>query len=230
MKHVSAIPKEVVITKNAHTIGIKFIMQDNRYIPEFYFLNSEIDLACLCLRGEYRGTILFQDLSYAIRLTTTEITLWDGMYNDSEAAIRHRIVISGPSLAARLEYVKRNAMNVTMSSHEILSTLRDIAPHVKWILHDHENIRMRNCLSNLINSPVSPKGLTNGLRSISRIARNYSAGNRIEVNFCFDHMPPQDDRYPSFYWYILSAGERIMNGGLIAHYYDGRFEGYSFLR
>jgi hypothetical protein len=197
-----------------HCVRIAMNKPNTEYAeyPTFFCIsNDEWDLVKACLEGCTNVYPYFDDCSYGLKFTPQGMRV---MYSDR----REMSYFTFPAN----EMVPYIDMIFQSDSRNIAFDLTDDL--AKWAETYGPNVQVEMATDVRANLEWDEKSEwlskipTIGLeQDLIRWASQYSSGNLVTVNICFDHQR-KDGRPSDYYWWIADhMGQRIMNGGWIAH-------------
>jgi hypothetical protein len=225
------------VTINSETDHFHFELSTKRrdknkgYPLYFYLSRPEVLFAIDCLKGISEFSPAFYDGIYFIRFVPSGITHY--YVSDGSRTEATHIQFPGNVLACKIQnMLDLNELSYEMSKEFIDYSHKMVYPKMKLSFLDYDyNLPddynyLKGVIKRLSHDDYVKKDFTRYLHSLCNIAKNSSDGKLVTVNLQYDGYNESRQKYPSFYWYILTSDNQwVMDGGLIFHhdYKDGKY-------
>jgi len=191
---------------------------------------KEAKFALQCLTGNAPFYPFFDDLNHHIKFTTEGIHEVD---KNGDKWQDYYFTISGNELAKWIEYCieisqyltgENDRLTFDILPEKLYQLKCQYAPRCQWDFREGVKDKLVKDLNN-----SNQTRLDTCLKSLVRIAKNYSNGKPSKIYLAFDSYNNSDDNIPSSYYFVIynSNDKVIMNGGIIAHKRDDNQVEYS---
>jgi hypothetical protein len=207
------------------------IENDDSYPRWLVLSRREAEFALSCLMGEAEFYPFFDDLNHHIKFTPDGIqeSHRDGrQWKDYYFTFPGEIIAEYLSIALIRGYYRDGndkKFTIEISPDRIYKEKCKFAPRLYWNFGDPYNselseIDVGKVKSKIVTDLKNPNQsrLKHCLKSLVRIAKNYSSGIPSEIRISFDSYNNDDDNIPSsYFWNITNQDSSILHGGIIAH-------------
>ena len=208
------------------------------HYPTYYVISrAEIPLILECIQGLSKFYPFFDDGNYKIRFAPTGMESLEISSNPMGHYWFYMPLAKMQALQDKLTvfHVAPFEETYSLSSIELAQMRYEYRNRIRWVYRNIENGKWENgeyrswveylLIPRVLEDCQKEPGLKDNLKRLSHIAANHSAfGETITVSLSFDDawFDCQHEEKPASYYFCIqtSEGERILNGGIIAHHND----------
>lgn len=209
-----------------------------RPYPSYWVIGKdEIDFVIRRLRGIESHRYVIDDGNYLIRFGTNGIYCTD---TSSSRVQSHYVVFPGEILANALQALSdtpynedrdaRDANFLKVDASTIESAAFKYRNRSKVIYHDGDDYSVKDIIIRLTRDPKTAEQFKSRMRSFIRQVGEACQPDEPAgaLHLCLDSRGERNNKYPSFYFYLVAGnGKTMYNGGIINHSRDEDNPDYS---